>query len=417
MERRDEITIPFAPSTIETIDAAILRKIKGFALHTNTNEGFKKVPVIWAGAERAYQSKSNPDLRDSQGSLIFPIISIERSEVTKDPNKKGTVYANLPPVADEQGGSIDVARRINHVKTKNFANADSKRIRGQLNFPRCNPKVVYQTISMPLPVYVEVTYKITLRTEYQEQMNDLVTPFITKTGGINYMILKEEDHSYEAFIQQGFMQKNNLSDFSEDERRYETEITIKVLGYLIGEGKNQEKPFYAIRENAVEVKIPRERIVLGDMLDHEGGQFYGLAGLTQKEMFAPGVPYLFDCMSPSSGGSRGPSAAGESSSIRNFVTNLNRVYAIREVPTNKITGEPGPGNSAVEFLTSKAMFENTETVFINGLLQTPGTDYQVVNPFTIKLVGAFGEAGTPMKGASEIEAGLEDVIVVSYIIN
>ena len=49
---------------------------------------------------------------------------------------------------------------------------------------------------------------------------------------------------------------------------YETVIDIKTLGYVIGEDKNQEQPKVVIRENAVEVKIPRERVIYGDMQEH-----------------------------------------------------------------------------------------------------------------------------------------------------
>ena len=50
---------------------------------------------------------------------------------------------------------------------------------------------------------------------------------------------------------------------------YETSIKIKVLGYLLGEGPNRERPKITIRENAVEVKIPRERVILGDIPQHD----------------------------------------------------------------------------------------------------------------------------------------------------
>ena len=42
-------------------------------------------------------------------------------------------------------------------------------------------------------------------------------------------------------------------------RKFETSIDINVLGYLVGEGDNENRPKFSIRENAVEVKIPRER--------------------------------------------------------------------------------------------------------------------------------------------------------------
>ena len=44
--------------------------------------------------------------------------------------------------------------------------------------------------------------------------------------------------------------------------------SIEVLGYIIGEGANQERPKIVIRENAVEIKIPRERVILGDIPQH-----------------------------------------------------------------------------------------------------------------------------------------------------
>jgi len=59
-----------------------------------------------------------------------------------------------------------------------------------------------------------------------------------------------------------------------EERKFETTIEIKVLGYLVGEGKNQERPKIVIRENAVEVRIPRERIIVGDIPEHADEQGY-----------------------------------------------------------------------------------------------------------------------------------------------
>tara|TARA_R110000824_G_scaffold1643_3_gene8118 strand:+ start:998 stop:1870 length:873 start_codon:yes stop_codon:yes gene_type:complete len=259
--------IPFAPSTLETIDEAIFKYInEEMDLRATTNKGWKKTPIIWASAERAYQIKNDKDLRDGSGTLILPLITIERNLVIKDMNRKGVFWGNVD--RNSRGGSIIYTRKINQNKTSNFANADSHRKKKQLNFPRENKKVVYQWISMPMPVYVEVVYAITLRTEYQQQMNELMTPFATKTGAINYFAMRTNNHFYEGFIQGDFQSMNNLVSLGEDERKYETKINIKVLGYLVGEGKNQETPKVVIHENTVEVKLPRERIVMGDIQEH-----------------------------------------------------------------------------------------------------------------------------------------------------
>ena len=257
---------PIVPSTLESIDEALFGYIDDLDLKATTNKGWKKTPIIWTSAERSYQIKNDKDIRDGVGSLILPLITVERTSVVKDMSKKGVFWGNID--RNKEGGSISFSRRINQDKTSNFANADSYRLNKQLNFPRENKKVVYETMSMPMPTYIEISYMISLRTEYQQQMNELMTPFVTKTGAINYFVMRQNGHFYEGFIQGNFMAGNNLAGLGEEERKYETKIDIKVLGYLLGEGKNQETPKMVITENAVEVKIPREKVILGDIDEH-----------------------------------------------------------------------------------------------------------------------------------------------------
>jgi len=275
--------IPFEPSKIETIDAAMYNFLEQeLDLSTTTNNGWTKTPIIWSSAERMYQSKRDDRVRDNKGTLILPLITVERTSVIKSPSKKGSVWANILPVRDEKGGSIPVARRINQEKTSNFANAHSQRKRGQINFPMNTGKVVYETISIPLPVYVTITYQITLRTEYQQQMNDLMVPFATTPGGINYILIREGAHRYEGFIQENFEHVNNFNSFTSEERKLETKLNIEVLGYLVGHDKNQEQPNFSYRENAVDIKIPRERIAFADEVERKNGRYYGLPGLNEE---------------------------------------------------------------------------------------------------------------------------------------
>jgi len=272
--------IPFMPSTLETIDYALFDWINEEAdIFTTTNKGWRKVPIIWASAERSYQIKHDKNLRDSTGALILPLMTIERISVVKDPAIKGTAWANIPPQGDAKGGSITIARRINQDKTSKFANADALRkiagtgadqgFHGKINFLRKrNKKVVYETISIPMPVYLDITYKITVKTEYQQQINEIVTPFMTKTGGINYFNITRDGHRFEALFQSDFAQENNISSMDVEARQYQTSLDVKVLGYIIGQDKNQEQPKIVIRENAVEVKFPREQVMFDEFPEH-----------------------------------------------------------------------------------------------------------------------------------------------------
>jgi len=271
--------ISFAPSTLETIDYAIYDYMDGdINFSVSTNKGFDKVPIIWVASERSYQIKNKKELRDDEGAIVMPVITIERKSVVKDLKTRGAYYGDQFINRDEKGGGLVIARRIQQKKTSEFNNADQNRkyptsesATGPRFIRRTDKrKVVYETISIPPIVYVEITYQLSLRTEYQQQMNELVQVFATRPGTINHLMLTRDKHRYEAFVQGNFAQNNNISSMDNEERRFETKIDIKVLGYLVGEGVNEDRPKFSIRENAVEVKIPRERSVFGDIPEYGG---------------------------------------------------------------------------------------------------------------------------------------------------
>tara|TARA_R110002051_G_scaffold269748_2_gene329966 strand:- start:197 stop:1414 length:1218 start_codon:yes stop_codon:yes gene_type:complete len=374
--------IPFGPSSIENVDKAMLNYLNDLTLFTSTKGGFQKTPVIWVSPERSFSSKREESFRDKDGTLILPIVSLERTELVKDPTRKGSAWANILPDKDEKGGVIQISRRIKQDKTSNFANRDAMRRRGQLNFPGMqNRKIVYESITIPLPIYVDVTYKIVLRTEYQQQMNELVTPFITTPGAVNYILVKSEGHRYEGFIQQSFSQENNFVSFTSEERKLETAIEIKVLAYLIGEGKNQKQPKFAIRENAVEIKIPRERIVFQDDPEHERGRFYGLAGVV-KEITKKQIPSRFNF----SGNTKPvPATSSRVKEGGNVMTTDNYIA--------RTTFNQSPSGTRTTFTTQHTFVVGTEMVFRDGLLMTVGSDFDYTvddNGTTIEFTEAPG---------------------------
>jgi len=250
---------PLDPSGIENIDFAMFLWLeKEMDIYASTNKGFKKVPVIWASGERSHQIKNNKDLRDRHGAFILPLITLERTSMTKDLKKKGKFYANIPGVNDERGGSITIAEEINQDKTSNFANAKMKRKFNQPNFKDINEKVVVKYKIIPLPTYVSMTYVIDFKSEYQQQMNNMLQPFMTFTGAVNYFIIEHEGHRYEAFLKSDFSAENNVKNLQENERLFHTTMTIEVLGHLVTRGPNEEQPKVVTRENIVDIKINRE---------------------------------------------------------------------------------------------------------------------------------------------------------------
>jgi hypothetical protein len=274
-----ETAHPVSPSELEDIDYALFNHINDkMNVHCTTNKGFKKVPVIFSLAERAFQIKSDPSLRTDGKILIFPIISIERSSVTKDESNKGIYALNIPAVRDAMGGSITIARRVHQEKTSDRANADSirksasKENKNKQTSPGETERVVYESVSIPMPAYVHVSYSVAVRTEYMQQMNDILIPFITSTGAQNSFPVQHEGKKYEAFIEAEFAQENNSTSMGTEERTFQSTITIKVLGHLIGAGKNEEGPRVIVRQGAAEVKIQRERAITQDEIEFHLGK-------------------------------------------------------------------------------------------------------------------------------------------------
>ena len=253
-------------STIEDIDLAMYDYLQDLQLMTFANEGPINPNILWQSPERSFQIKHKKELRDNSGALKLPLLSIERTGIAKDPNRKGGFQAHIySKNKNGRSGRIVIARQIVPDKTQNFAIASGTRTtvpkKKQKFYPRVNKKVVIRSLSIPIPVYINVDYKILIRTEYQQQMNDLMTPFMTTTGQINSFVMRRNGHLYEAFIDQGFTHNNNVSSLGEDERTFISEITIKVLGYLIGDGKSDDRPIVRIDENVVEYQFPSESTV------------------------------------------------------------------------------------------------------------------------------------------------------------
>jgi hypothetical protein len=280
------VEIPYRPASLENIDFAMGKwlgqKVKNFV---ETHKDWKEVPVLWVSAERAYQMKHDQSLRDSFGALILPIMTFERTAVEKDMGRKGVIQANLPEKNDPiggVGGRFVVAKQINVEKTGLYADAVSAKKfgdvgSGKVNFNtrgRRTKKIVYDIYSIPTPLYLNVTYEIKIRTRYQEQMNQILTPFMTYAGAVTQFIIEHGQHKYEAFFDSNFTFDNNVSDLGEDERIYNTTITINVLGYIFGEGKNRDRPHFSRRENPVEIVLPSERVQVGDIPDWTDRSFF-----------------------------------------------------------------------------------------------------------------------------------------------
>tara|TARA_R110000824_G_scaffold42665_1_gene125401 strand:- start:8494 stop:9363 length:870 start_codon:yes stop_codon:yes gene_type:complete len=261
------------PSTLENIDYAMYNWINEVLdIHTENNEGWRKVPVKFVSPERAFLSKNDQEIRDEEGSLIFPLISVERKSVTKDLRERAGYGAYIFPPSinspyDAQRGSITIARQVQHEKTADRANVASLGAMSgsQPYHPVENKKVVYETITVPYPVHLTIMYAVNVRTEYAQQMNDVLSVFMTKTGALDSFLLRRNGHTYESFIQGDYSLGNNIGMLQLEERKHETQLMIKVIGYIMGADRNEESPKIVVREGRPDIRFKQETVLKGEI--------------------------------------------------------------------------------------------------------------------------------------------------------
>jgi hypothetical protein len=87
--------IPIKMSTIETIDGAILDHLRDMNTFIVGSKGFEQLPVIWVSAERAFQSKKNKEYRDADGTIVLPVLTLERTAMQKSLTRKGSIYGKV----------------------------------------------------------------------------------------------------------------------------------------------------------------------------------------------------------------------------------------------------------------------------------------------------------------------------------
>jgi hypothetical protein len=266
------------PSNFENIDSSVLEWVnEEMNISVTTNTGFRKVPVVWGSSERSFLSKELKDFRDSEGTIKLPLIAIDRGNTSKDLAKKPLGVNLFSPFKDGKGGVMPIARQIQQEKTSEFKNNDSRRRQGsltnssgngQINFKYAKnintDKAVYETLYVPYPTYLNIDYNIEVKTEYLEQLNEIVTPFITKLGGINSFFLSRNGHKYEAFFDAAFTPENNIRSLDAQERVFTTKMKLVVLGYIYGAGTNEDRPRVVTRESAIKFVMGKESTIFLD---------------------------------------------------------------------------------------------------------------------------------------------------------
>jgi hypothetical protein len=259
---------PTPVSTFETIDMAMFTWLnETLDVHVTTNEGIKKVPVIWFSRERAFQIKEERDNRDNNGFLDFPQIQLARTTMALTAVNERPIPGLIQRGIDYKNNQFGFWKKVQQDKTKNFANAKSQRIYGQPNFKFNNNEIVYEYVFVPYPSYYDITYEVQMKALYMQQINEMMAPLQRYIVPYNtsVLMLRYQSFGYEAFVDKNINFTTNSPDIGEVEKIYESKFTIKVLGYTTTADATQTTPNIVYRQTPAKVRINRERTILGDI--------------------------------------------------------------------------------------------------------------------------------------------------------
>lgn len=263
---------PTPVSTFETIDLALYTWLnETLDIHATTNDGIRKVPVTWFSRERSFQIKNDKDERDNNGFLDFPKIQLQRTSVSLTEKNSSPIPGIFTRGMDYKNNQFGFWRKVSQVKTKNFANAASQRRYNQPNFKFDNTEIVNEWVYTPYPSYYDISYDVSMKSIYMQQMNEMMAPLqrIIVPYNAGVFMLRYGGFKYEAFVERGVNFSSNSPDIGEVEKIYESKFTIKVLGFTTTSDATQTTPNTVYRETPAKVRINRERTILGD-LNYQG---------------------------------------------------------------------------------------------------------------------------------------------------
>lgn len=253
---------------IEDVDAALFKLFDKeipfqITTHNNSTKELSKVPVIFASSEKWALAKRSNGVRDKQGSLILPLITVVRTSLQQSFNDDITGRG-----INQQTGELVIQRKldnsdrdyqnlINKFLIKNQDNIavntniasenqiSTSRQQGELTLDQTindggllSSNIhnnVTETIVVPSPQFFTAVYDVTFWTQYTFQMTQLLEVMISSflPQGNAWKLETSKGYWYVATIDgNAYNPENNADDMSTEERILKYKFTVKIPGYI-----------------------------------------------------------------------------------------------------------------------------------------------------------------------------------------
>lgn len=225
------------PVTLETVDKAVYDFFdKRLALSVEDGTGRKKAAIFLASGERWKLTRDNKDLRDANGTLILPLVSIKRINI--DRTLGSSALAQEVPYIQVKSNR--------HAKTSNMQNlVEQRRSNG---FPQPKRAPVDEFLTIPFPDLCTIFYEIIIWTQFQTHMNEMLEKIFYNYDYADSFVLpveydghKRKGNSYYfvGYRDGSVTPQSNVEEFSAEERIIRYAYNIKVPAYLMLDPKDE----------------------------------------------------------------------------------------------------------------------------------------------------------------------------------
>ena len=264
----------FPSCGVEDVDRALFELFdKKLAFEVKVNEQTTKVPVVFAAGERFALTRRQKPIRDKNNALILPLIAVKRTSIgyKTEADAGGTAISFRQNADYIIRKRLDVTDRdyqniINKLSLKNQDNVTSRAhfitndispgnnvSPGTVSSRRNGAGIafgggrvlfgthsnlgdnIFEIITVPYPVFIQVNYNVTFWTQYMSQMNQLLETLLIKTDGQGreFHLISNKGFKFTAFLQGSFTSGDNFDNYTDDERIIRYSFDIRVPAYIL----------------------------------------------------------------------------------------------------------------------------------------------------------------------------------------
>jgi len=263
----DEVRVPACG--IEDLDKAFFNTLRDDVAFQVSNDPGKqqKVPIVFAVGEKWSMIKSGRALRDKDGTLILPLVTVRRSNIeqgTDDMTGRGmnqhvgqiTVRTQLDPrdrayqnILNKLGlvnsedvpgdREFDELGSLTTERGGTQAHALDNDVRsGGLLAPKLKMNA-WQIVTLPTPQFYTATYEVTIWAQYVHHMNQMIERLMSTylpTGNRTLKLDTEKGYWFIAYFDEGISSEDNADDSSGQELVRKCKLTVKVPAYIVESG-------------------------------------------------------------------------------------------------------------------------------------------------------------------------------------